>query len=200
VSSAGPTIWSRCSLAHRHAHSGTVPGLDSLGSNPRWECLPSSWPCSVLGPRHQLRTDRGGHERSRQVRRNPGRRACTPWTSASAQGEGGFELLRLGYCLREEVRDRRHWNTDDGAEHQERHVAPAPEQLAGVGGSRRAACGASFLTNGRFCNRPRSPAVNPDSASTTRVHNQRRTTSPVTGFCDDPEHGSSARLRSRIHY
>jgi hypothetical protein len=40
----------------------------------------------------------------------------------------------------------------------------------------------------------------PHPASRTRVRNQRRTTSPVTGFCNRRAHESSARLRPRLHH
>jgi hypothetical protein len=37
------------------------------------------------------------------------------------------------------------------------------------------------------------------TASRIRVRNQRRTTSPVTGFCDRRAHETAARLRPRLH-
>jgi DNA invertase Pin-like site-specific DNA recombinase len=36
--------------------------------------------------------------------------------------------------------------------------------------------------------------------SRTRVRNQRRTTNPVTGFCNGQRHGTPTRLRSRLHH
>ena len=33
-----------------------------------------------------------------------------------------------------------------------------------------------------------------------RVRNQARTTTPVTGFCDAPPHGTPARLRPHLHH
>jgi hypothetical protein len=44
------------------------------------------------------------------------------------------------------------------------------------------------------------PLTSPQRASRTRVRNQRRTTSPVTGFCNAPAHGTPARLRPRLHH
>ncbi len=121
-------------------------------SSDRGECLPSSWPWSAVGP-HDIgnrwslagTSSHDGHEETQVA--GPAR----PGPRPSQQGEGGFELLRLAYCLQGEVRDRRHWNTDDGAEHQERHVAPAPEQLAESAEAAGGAGGASFLTNSRSC-------------------------------------------------
>jgi hypothetical protein len=40
----------------------------------------------------------------------------------------------------------------------------------------------------------------PPSVSRTRVRNQRRPTSPVTGFCNGSRHGTPARLRPRLHH
>src|SRR5215213_5753527 len=44
------------------------------------------------------------------------------------------------------------------------------------------------------------PPPGPLSVSRTRVRNQRRTTSLVPGFCDGSPHGTSARLRPRLHH
>jgi hypothetical protein len=44
------------------------------------------------------------------------------------------------------------------------------------------------------------PLPGPRTASRTRVHNQRRRTGPVRGFCDGPGHGTPARLRPRLHH
>jgi hypothetical protein len=47
----------------------------------------------------------------------------------------------------------------------------------------------------RFCDGRRSPTADGQQASTTRVRNQRRTTTPVPGLCDRQRHGPPARLR-----
>jgi hypothetical protein len=44
------------------------------------------------------------------------------------------------------------------------------------------------------------PAAARLHASRTRVQNQRRTTWPVTGFCDRRAHETAARLRPRLHH
>jgi hypothetical protein len=46
---------------------------------------------------------------------------------------------------------------------------------------------------------PPSPLYR-ENASTTRVHNQRRTTTGVTAFCDRHGHGTPARLRPRLRH
>ena len=176
------------------------PGLARLcDASPLQEAEPSHLlvylaavadPQGALGRRHPPRVPprRPGHPGHPQAPVGVPH-ASTPSSRRLPEGEERFDLRTPYFALSSESSGETLVSTAVGPySHGGSHGPPST--------SRRVSCPKPSVSATATTPPPSRPLL----VSRTRVRNQRRTTTAVTGFCDGSPHGSSARLCPRLHH